>query len=351
MNRRELLSQSTILSLLGSSTGASLLAACGGGNPTSGSPLNNHFKQINLVASSAAYKPRFVEPSFVDAWGIAIRPAGAGGHFWVGASSKSYEYVGDVNGVPLYQDTLKDIDLPGGGMSTGLIFNSANGLVVTNDHPLGAITAPAKFLFAMDSGVISAWTERSNSAAPQGKDWPAAATIVIDESANGSAFFGLATVKATNLLLVADFGSAPKLRVFNSNYVEQMGFGFTNPFATGAAGAAKPGDYVPFNATTLVLNGAETVFVTYAKSSVDPADPTQFLSGEEDADDGKGRLVQYNASGATLAIWDDAGKLNAPWGVALAPADFGPLSNHLLVGNFGSGRIAEIGRASCRERV
>jgi uncharacterized protein (TIGR03118 family) len=33
------------------------------------------------------------------------------------------------------------------------------------------------------------------------------------------------------------------------------------------------------------------------------------------------------------------GALNAPWGIALAPADFGSLSNALLIGNFGDGRI------------
>ena len=32
--------------------------------------------------------------------------------------------------------------------------------------------------------------------------------------------------------------------------------------------------------------------------------------------------------------------MNAPWGIALAPEGFGKFSHHLLVGNFGSGRIA-----------
>jgi uncharacterized protein (TIGR03118 family) len=36
---------------------------------------------------------------------------------------------------------------------------------------------------------------------------------------------------------------------------------------------------------------------------------------------------------------DVGGALNAPWGVALAPADFGPFSNALLVANFGDGKI------------
>ena len=33
------------------------------------------------------------------------------------------------------------------------------------------------------------------------------------------------------------------------------------------------------------------------------------------------------------------GRLNSPWGLALAPADFGRFSGDLLVGNFGDGRI------------
>jgi uncharacterized protein (TIGR03118 family) len=33
------------------------------------------------------------------------------------------------------------------------------------------------------------------------------------------------------------------------------------------------------------------------------------------------------------------GALNAPWGLAMAPADFGPLAGMLLVGNFGDGTI------------
>jgi uncharacterized protein (TIGR03118 family) len=31
--------------------------------------------------------------------------------------------------------------------------------------------------------------------------------------------------------------------------------------------------------------------------------------------------------------------MNAPWGIALSPADFGAFSHRMLVGNFGSGNI------------
>ena len=61
-----------------------LLQACGGGGGDVVSPGNSS-RQANLVATSSAYKPLIVDPGFVNAWGLPIRPAGAGGHFWVTA--------------------------------------------------------------------------------------------------------------------------------------------------------------------------------------------------------------------------------------------------------------------------
>jgi uncharacterized protein (TIGR03118 family) len=60
-----------------------------------------------------------------------------------------------------------------------------------------------------------------------------------------------------------------------------------------------------------------------------------------DAHPDKGKLAEFNSSGALVRVLDDEGKLNAPWGVTLAPANFGPMSGKILVGNFGgAGRIA-----------
>ena len=306
-------------------------------------PKTNRTVQKNLVASNASYSPAMIEAEFANAWGIAIRPAGAGGHFWVTAGGKSYEYVGDVGSTALFQDTLKDIALPRGandeGFATGTIFNPTTGFTVTNAHPNGAITAPAKFLFATDNGVISAWTERNNASAVQGKDWPAAAEVVINDGSAGAAFFGLAIAAPVSQLIIADFGVQPRLRVFDASFSEIAHAGFKNPFVTGLDGAAKPGDYVPFNVTSQLLKGHERLFVTYAKSQPSPSDATAFYAAEEDSAPGHGRLVEYSANGSLIAIWDDKGMLNSPWGVALAPANFGALSNHLLVGNFGSGTV------------
>ncbi|MEU0506435.1 hypothetical protein [Nocardia sp. NPDC005998] len=45
----------------------------------------NHFAQINIASNKAEDKAQFTFPDFINAWGIADRPKGAGGHFWVGA--------------------------------------------------------------------------------------------------------------------------------------------------------------------------------------------------------------------------------------------------------------------------
>src|SRR5262249_44328873 len=84
------------------------------------SPLpDNHYRQINLAPNSEAYKALFTMPGMVNAWGIAIRPKGAGGHFWVTAGNASYEFVGDVTASSdqklrtLHQDPLKVVTIPG----------------------------------------------------------------------------------------------------------------------------------------------------------------------------------------------------------------------------------------------
>lgn len=77
------------------------LTSCGGGGSSEATSQNtNRYVLSTFVANDAsAYSPTLgVEPRFVDAWGIAIRPAGIPGHFWVLAGDKSYEYVGDVTG-------------------------------------------------------------------------------------------------------------------------------------------------------------------------------------------------------------------------------------------------------------
>lgn len=309
----------------------------------------NAYTQTNLVANKAKYSPLILDETFVNAWGIAIRPAGFGGHFWVtgNGSGISYEYVGDVNGTPLYQDDLAIVTVPGPngeqGTPTGTVFNASSNFVITQDNPNGAITNASKFLFATDNGVISAWTERKN--ADGSFDRPGEALAVIDRSAAGSQYFGLGIDYAGEHLYAADFGTNPKIQVFDGNFNDvTSSHGFANPFASSCD--AQPGDYVPFNVQVLGNPGTESVFVTYAKSQEDPATPGQFLAGEEEAGPGLGRLAEFDLEGNLIRVWDDEGLLNAPWGVVYTPSDFGAFSNTLLVSNFGDGTITAFDRTT-----
>lgn len=310
--------------------------------PTNPSEWFPGLRQTNLVANHPKYRPQILEPNLKNAWGIAIRPAGFGGHFWVTANGtgQSIEYVGDVGGKPLYQDNLKVVTVPGengkAGTPTGVVFNEGNQFVVTQKQPGGSITAPARFLFAADNGVITAWTERKK--ADGTFDRPGDSVTVVDGRKNGSAFFGLGLSAANDKLYVADFGTDPKLRVYDSTFKDVTATGgFRNPFQREAA--FKPGEYGPFNVQTIGNPGKASVFVAYAKTQPDPKNAKKVYAGEEDTGSGKGRLVEFDFNGRMKDVWQDRGLLNAPWGLALAPNNFGIYSNCFLVSNFGDGTI------------
>lgn len=290
------------------------------------------YRQTNLVANSDAFGAAIVDPTLINAWGIAIRPAGLGGHFWVTANGTglSSQWVGDVGGLPLYQDDLRVISVPGPvvgsgvtpaqpivqpGTPTGVVFNGGDKFRITQGS---IVDSPARFLFATDNGVISAWTERKN--ADGSFDRPFNAKTVIDASATGTQFFGVGLDEAGGRLYAANFGVNPGLRVYDSAFNDISGSaGFANPFG---------GDgYQPFNVQTL----GESVFVAYAKWGT---------PGEEETGDGFGRIAEYAFDGTLTRVWGDGSGLNAPWGLALAPGNFGEFSGHLLISNFGDGTIA-----------
>ena len=179
-----------------------------------------------------------------------------------------------------------------------------------------------------------------------------AAAQAYDATGDGSAFFGVAIKPGSwDQMWLADFGTAPQIVTLDATWNKVATTGFANPFGSGAGGAVQPGDPVPFNIQVLNDGTKDRVFVTYAISQEDPANPGDFYAAEEDALDAaaeaasgnkpnKGKLVEFDTAGNRVRIFSDAMRLNAPWGLAIAPANFGALSGKLLVGNFGgAGRI------------
>jgi uncharacterized protein (TIGR03118 family) len=130
----------------------------------------------------------------------------------------------------------------------------------------------------------------------------------------GAIFKGLAI--ADGKLYAADFHNN-EVAVFDSRW--SLVDRFTDP--------GLPAGYAPFGIQAIAGN----VFVTFAKQDADAED--------EVAGQGRGFVDEFDTSGNLIARVAQHGQLNAPWGLALAPSDFGRFSGDLLVGNFGDGQI------------
>lgn len=338
-----------------------LVAAIGLASSTTS---DNQFIETILVANKPSFHPLFVNPEMVNAWGIAVRPPGAGGHFWINnaAAGTSVEYIGDVNGVALHQDGLTSVTLDaprftdhGVPMVTGLAYNAASDVPgqpvefpisgpaddLSTGAPVsipGGTTGSAKFAFVTEDGAINAWrasTAISMTTAPIVVDYsktakyPYAANCVFSGvamtvNAHDSAAFAAA---GGNRLFATDFRNGA-IEVFDNQWKDiTPSFHFRTP--------ASVGTLHPFNIASM----GGHLYVAYAVF-----DPAGDEGMEERDGDGLGHVVEYNEDGTIVRSYDDAGQLNAPWGMAIAPAGFGRFGGALLVGNLGSGTIAAFDR-------
>jgi uncharacterized protein (TIGR03118 family) len=323
----------------------------------------NRYVQTNLVASNSSYHPLIVDPQMLDAWGIALRPPGAGGHIWIdnAMSGTSVEYIGDVNGIPLHQDGLKTVtlDLPrwtdhGYAFVTGLAYNSAQDLKgqplefpvsgPANDNstnppkPLANGTSgSAAFAFVTEDGCINAW--RSNT-----KVAMTSAPLIIDYSKTSqhrpyrtnSVFSGAAmTVNPGNTAAYTKAGGNHLFATdFRNNVIEV----FDNKWkdVTSTYHFTIPSDVGGLHVFNIVdLNGH--LYVAYAKFSTNS---DEGMEEEDGLGHGFGHLVEYNEDGTLVKDFHDKGMLNAPWGVTVAPAKFGKFGGDVLVANLGDGTIA-----------
>jgi uncharacterized protein (TIGR03118 family) len=176
------------------------------------------------------------------------------------------------------------------------------------------LSGPGRFIFAGEDGTISAWAPNVDLTN---------AILAVDNSARHSVYKGLALAAngQGNFLYAADFHNA-RVDVFDANFHRVV-------ISAGAFVDPKlPAGYAPFGIQNLQGN----LYVSYAKQDAAAHDDVAGRGlGLVDVFDANGKLIRRVATG---------GRLNAPWGLAMAPADFGRFSNALLVGNFGDGRIS-----------
>ncbi len=274
--------------------------------------LSTGFTQINLD-SDVPGRARVTDPNLVNPWGIAFSPTGG---FWFGDNGTSVSDVVDGNGqlLPVV------VRVPGAnsspGTPTGTVSNDGSGFQVTAN----GVSGPARFAFASEDGTISAWNPQVDFAH---------AFVVIDNSAHGADYMGLALADGTDgksYLYAADFGRG-QIDVFDQSFHQVVTTGsFTDPNL--------PTGFAPFNVQT--INGQ--LFVAYAKRDV---------AGKNDAPGaGNGFIDVFSPSGTLVERLASGDALNSPWGMAVAPQSFGSLGGALLVGNNGDGRINAYNLAS-----
>ena len=311
-------------------TGA-LLAACGGGGsggmttqPTSGGGQNcttdpygtttctptgtgfggaggGNYVANALVSDTAATMALHHDAHLVNAWGLAFNPTGFS---WIANAGTGTSTLYDGNGVA--QSLVVTLNQ---GDPSGIVYNGSGAFSITE----AGVSGVAPFIFATLQGQISAWSP--------GVDGTHSFTIV-DDSAAGDSFTGLAinTGSGGNMLYAADFAHGAVVTLD----------GTFAPVATtgGFVDATLPAGYAPFGIQQI----GGKVYVTYAQRNT--------TTGRDNPGPGLGLLdvfdLQGNLQQHLVAI---GGALNAPWGVALAPAGFGKFANMLLVGNFGDGKI------------
>lgn len=276
------------------------------------------FVAKNLVADTASGTVT-VDTHLVNPWGISFGPGPA----WVANNHSDTSTLYDGAGAPQPAGSPLIVNLPAGtgGVTfdpTGIIFNPTTDFVVS----AGGKSAAALFIYAGEGGMLAGWS----------KDVDVSNAVVMYTDAGGAVYKGLALADngSGHFLYVTDFHNN-KVDVFNSTFTKQpssaTSFTFKDP--------ALPAGYAPFGIQALKngAGGAVQIYVAYAKQL-----------GPDNHDNangaGLGLVDIYDTNGKFLkTLVMPGGALNAPWGIALAPADFGTLSNLLLVGNFGDGKI------------
>ena len=246
----------------------------------------NNYIQHNLVSDIPGLAAN-TDPNLVNPWGIA---SSGGSPFWVADNGTSVSTLYNSSGTP--QGLVVNVPTQS---PTGVVFN---GTTAFNGD---------LFLFATETGTIAGWRPTLGTSTE---------TLAMDSHAVYKGI-AIATQQATGTYIYAADFAQGHIEVLSS--IGPQILPFIDP--------TLPAGYAPFN----IQNVNGSLLVTYALQDASKHD--------EIAGAGFGFVDRFDLNGIFLQRLISNGALNAPWGLAIAPANFGLFSNDLLVGNFGDGRI------------
>jgi uncharacterized protein (TIGR03118 family) len=269
------------------------------------------YTRVNLVSDIDGVA-RFTDPNLVNSWGLGFSSTSP---FWVADNGAGVAtlYNGQGRAFPLATPLVVTIPSPTaatGGTPSGLVFNTSTS---TSDFVLtaGGKSGAAVFLFSTEDGTILGWNPMVA---------PTSAVIAVNNSGTGAVYKGLAisTTSAGSFLYATNF-RAGVVEMYDRTF--KLVKTFTDPNVDT--------NFAPFG----IQNIGGNLFVTFALQKL----PDKH---DDQAGPGNGFVDVFAPDGTLMTRLASHGTLNSPWGLALAPSNFGLFSGDILVGNFGDGRIS-----------
>jgi uncharacterized protein (TIGR03118 family) len=276
----------------------SLVAVVASLLPAGGLAQSGSYTQTNII-SDGSVPAQKTDPTLINPWGVSIGPA-----FWIDTAGTGLSLVDDASGNKQFSVTIPPaVASEKNGVPAGTVFNADTSVFTIPG------SGSAQFLFGNLDGSIAAWNQ--STAQP---------VTVVNNSSTKAVYTDIAVAKNNGgtFLLAANF-SGGTVDVFDSNFKPaKLSGSFSDPDL--------PAGYKPFGIHTI----GNSVYVTYAQPNA---------QGLENVGAGLGVVDQFDLNGNLVTEAIVGGNLNAPWGMALAPAGFGAFGGDLLIGNFGDGVI------------
>jgi uncharacterized protein (TIGR03118 family) len=306
------------------------LAACGGGGGgggafgVSGSQMGQQttsgFTDTALVSNKAGVvaTTSTIDANLSNPWGLVTAP---GLPFWIADNNSNvaslYSGSGQIQTNAVTGSTTTAITIPASATGvtanpTGQVYNGTGGFLIPTSN--GQETS--LFIFSGEGGTIAAWAKDSGATAVTAYD------DGVSSGTEHAVYKGLAlgSVNGANFLYATDLHNS-KVDVFDTNFAKPAAM--QGKFID----STMPAGFVPFGIAAL----NNQLYVTYAMRDTAMHDETTGA--------GLGYVDVFDFNGNFVSRFASAGPLNAPWGMALAPAGFGSLDGDLLIGNFGDGTI------------
>jgi len=272
------------------------------------------YLRTDLTSNQPGVAPN-TSPHLINGWGLVQNGTSP---FWISDNGTGLSTLYNGLGVLFPSPTTPlVVEIPPAppaitsttpGTPTGVVGNISLG--TTNEFTVSNTTtgahAPAIFIFATLDGLIVGWNPNVGGTDPSNGESLASIHTPFTIKP-GASYTGLAIAtdakSGQTFLYAADDSANRQIDMYNGSYQLVQSFG--DPEI--------PQDFAPYGIQA--INGQ--VWVTYTALN-------KAQSGFVDV---------FNTDGTLASHFAVQGPLHSPWGIALAPADFGPMSNAILISN------------------